>query len=780
MDKARVQWTKLDKPKGYYVLKQLITRFSCNGPAAAVIACAAASALAVAVPALGAAPATVGGNVAGWVQSAPKLGAAPDDRPVTIAVHLKLTHAAQLKTLVADVSSPASPHYGHYLTAQQFAQRFAPAAADVTAVRALLEHAGMSEVQVGPHGVYVSATATVRELRSTFHVSQDLYSYHGKTLRANKEGPTIPASLAGKVVYIGGLDDSTALRRPFHHSATMGKLTAPAGALSGAAPNLATPDAAKASRVTPPPVAANLPSPYCNTHYGAGALVATLSTAADVYGAAIPWLNCGYTPQQIQAAYGLNKVAKYDGSGVTVAIIDAYASPTMLADGNRYAANHHLKKLKSGENFTQIIPIGIYDVSPDDSCGPYGWWEEESLDVAALHGAAPGANIIYVGSRDCNTSLDIALFNTLYNHVADIVTNSWGITGEAVAPGDTQAYDQALMAGAVQGMTVLFASGDDGDLSLSPMTGLASGSWPATSSYVTGVGGTSLLLEANGKKSEHGWGTYREFLSDVAVHSAKRVTTSGLATTTAFGVTYDDFSFYSGSGGGISLLEPQPAYQAGVVPQVLATSLNLASGYTEPLPFAQRVSPDVAMVADPYTGYLFGETFTIAGDQYADAGCTPFSKTEEYCETGLGGTSLATPLMAGVFAIMNQERAATGEPPVGFANPLLYSFGSGGDGIDLSSAGLNQIVAPPAPLSLLRGYSNNSAELRLVTVNSVPFNLSTAPYPVVVCALPICEGIDEVFNYTSLSSDSVPPTGPGYNDVTGLGVPYVPKLIKEE
>ena len=57
-------------------------------------------------------------------------------------------------------------------------------------------------------------------------------------------------------------------------------------------------------------------------------LVGTLSTAADVYGAAIPWLNCAYTPTQIREAYGLSKV-NYDGSGVTVAIVDAYASPTL-------------------------------------------------------------------------------------------------------------------------------------------------------------------------------------------------------------------------------------------------------------------------------------------------------------------------------------------------------------------------------------------------------------------------------------------------------------------
>jgi subtilase family serine protease len=725
-------------------------------------------------------------NVAGWVGKATKIGTAAGDQAVTIAVHLALTNPASLKQLVAEVSSPTSRQYGRYITPEEFGRRFGPAASDVRAVEALLRHAGMTEIAVGPHGMYVSAKATVNQLRTAFGVSQDLYAYKGMTLRANPEQPRLPAALAEKIVYVEGLDDSTLLRQPQHRSATMGPLVAPGVASAASAnpgaigPEAAPESAASKPAVTPPPVAAGNPSPYCNSHFGAGALVATLSTAAGDYGAAIPWLNCGYTPQQIRAAYGLNKVTKYDGAGVTVAIIDAYASPTLLADGNRYAANHTLPKLAPGKNFTQNIPLGIYDVSPSEACGPYGWWLEQSLDLASVHGAAPGAKILYIGSRDCQTSLDIALLNALYNHEADIATNSWTFGGEAVPAGYVSMFDQALLAGAAQGMTVLFSSGDDGDLSA--LNGVASGSWPATSAYVTGVGGTSLLLkDAGGAKSEYGWGNYRDLLADATVKSAKSVTTSGLTTTTAFGETFDAFAFYAGSGGGISLLEPQPSYQATAVPLALATTLNLASGFSEPLPLPQRVSPDVAMDADPYTGYLFGETFTIAGDAISDHGCKPISKTEEYCENAEGGTSLASPLMAGVIAVMNQKRIATGEPLVGFANPLLYSYGSGGNGVNLTSAGLNQIVAPPHPVSVLRGYAANLNLARVVTFASVPLLITTAPYALEVCDLPICLGIDDVFNFTSLSRspyDGLTPAG--YNDVTGLGVPYVPKLIQEE
>ena len=156
----------------------------------------------------------------------------------------------------------------------------------------------MKNVTAGPHGVYVSATATVAQLRTAFKVTQNMYSYKGMTLRANKEEPTIPASLAGKIVYIEGLDDTTMLRTPVPSIGHHGRARR---AGRGRRPR-------RSAAVTPPPVAAGNPSPYCNKYFGAGALVATLSTAADVYGAAIPWLDCGYTPGKSAPPMASSKV----------------------------------------------------------------------------------------------------------------------------------------------------------------------------------------------------------------------------------------------------------------------------------------------------------------------------------------------------------------------------------------------------------------------------------------------------------------------------------------
>ena len=707
-----------------------------------------------ALPASAESAATVPGNVSGWALKATRVGTAEDSRTVDIAVHMALRDQAGLKVTADSVSNPRSAEYGHYLTKAEVAARYAPDAADVAAVKTLLKNAGMTRIVEGPIGAYVEARATVAQLRATFNVTQDLYSYGTLKLRANKEAPTIPASLVGKVLYVEGLDDTTFLKHPFHKSATREEAKTQI-----ASPEMAAPDLVSAA-VIAPPTSGETPSPYCSTYFGD--TQATLSTKPGPYTKTLPWLLCGYSPQQIRLAYGMNKV-KADGEGVTVAIIDAYASPTLAADGNRYAKNHALPALTSA-NFTQIIPEGIYNVSPNEPCGPQGWFVEQSLDLASVHGAAPGAKIVYIGARDCAESLTVAFLNAVYNVAADVITNSYGFNGEAVAAADVAMLDQAGEVAATQGQTILFSSGDDGDLS--QINGVASGAYQATSSYVTGVGGTSLALYgAGGTKGEWGWGTARDYLAGATVNSSSSITTSGLTTITDFGLTYYDFSFYSGSGGGISLIEPQPAYQVGVVPTALATTVNESSGSTITLPTPQRVSPDVAMVADPYTGYLYGETFTIAGN-YEDTGCTPLTSTTEYCEFDEGGTSLASPLMAGVMAIVDQTRKAAGKPVIGFANPWLYGLKPGAT---QHSAGLVDVLAPATPKAVLRGYVTSASTVRVVTINSVPEVIYPTPFALEVCGSAICEGVNDVFNYTT----------PGYDDVTGLGTPYVPDLIKD-
>ena len=705
----------------------------------------AASLMALLVASAGGADAStkLGGHVSKWVAKATKVGTANDGQTVRLTALLGFRNQNQLTSLIAQQSTPGSAEYNHYLTAAQFHQRFAPSSEDEAKVEAGLRAMGFAVTGKPASNLYVEFTGTVAQVKAAFGVSQNLYSYQGKVMRANAENPSLPASLSGLVTAINGLDDTGQLIHPFHRSINddVARATAPSAAVAaGAGPAVTL------------PVAANLPSPYCSTYFGD--TVATLSTTPSPYPAQIPWLVCAYNPQQMQAAYGANKI-NLDGSGVTVAIVDAYVSPTLLSDANQYSGNHKLPRLTLGSNLQIIYGGDLASVPDSDPCGPQGWFGEISLDVDAVHTMATGANILFSGGLSCSTvDLDAALYTVIdgtefvSGPLADIITNSYGYTGEPLSDAeeavDTAIYEQA----AAEGVSLLFSSGDNGDVAL--IQGVAEASWPAASPLVTAVGGTSLgLKNASGTKSEWGWGTFRAYLSGAMVNSATSITDSGVGS----------YAFYAGAGGGPSFTWLEPSYQIGVVPPVLTTETFDLSDNRYTLP-GDRVVPDVAMDADPYTGFLYGESFLIAGNPVSDAGCTPVSATTEYCEEGIGGTSLASPLFAGALANVDQLRHSRHLGDLGFANPRLYALTVGAPGS--TTTPLADVQAPMTPIAVLRGYVNDLTRVRVVTINSVP-----GPFGP-LCTTGFCNGQDSWILQTM----------PRYDDVTGVGTPYLPTLVR--
>jgi len=675
-------------------------------------------------------------NVSSWVGNAQRVGAAKESQRVPITVYLSFRNTEALKSLIASQSSPSNPQYGNFLTPEQFRAQFAPAAKDVARVQNTLRKLGFTIDATPKSGLFVQASGTVAQVKSTFGISQDLYSYKGRTLRANAESPRVPKEIADIVTYVAGLDDTAALRKPSHvrlnderTARSLARAAAPSAQASSVEPN------------APPPPAAALNSPVCSDYWGDHK--AKLSTAPGLYPQTLPWLVCGYTPQQVRAAYGADRV-RQDGSGVRVAIVDVYASPTIQQDVNHYSRNHGLPKL-TYLNFAQLVPPGLFNVPADDPCDPQGWYQEETLDVEAVHSMAPGAFILF-GGITCDDPGNAALYDIIDNRLADIVTNSYGFNGEDLPADFIAAENQFFMQAAAEGMSILFSSGDDGDLIIDG-NGIASGSWEATSPYVTAVGGTSLaLLNRDGDKKEWGWGTYRAFLNNALVApNGKSIATSGVAL---------PFDFYAGSGGGPSLVMLAPHYQSDV-PYAFSGFTTLEDGTKVPLQAPHRVTPDISMVGDPYTGFLIGETYTTAGDPVSDDGCVPLTKTTEYCEGSIGGTSLSSPLFAGVLALVNQARFQRHKHAVGFVNPALYSFDIGNP--DSSTAPISKVKKPTSPTALLRGYQNDNTRVRVVTVNSTPNASNTA----------VIEGVDS--SYVAAN---------GYDEITGLGTPNIPALIE--
>ncbi len=159
------------------------------------------------------------------------------------------------------------------------------------------------------------------------------------------------------------------------------------------------------------------------------------------------------------------------------------------------------------------------------------------------------------------------------------------------------------------------------------------------------------------------------------------------------------------------------------------------------------------MDADPYTGFMVGETYTKADDPVLDGPCVSTGNTTEYCEDGAGGTSLAAPMFAGVLALVDQARFAKGKGSVGLVSHMLYSLPVGAPGT--KTAPIIDVRAPSAPTALLRGYQGDPTEVRVVTINAA-----------VSAKGVIAEGADSSYR-----------TVPGYDEVTGRGTPNIPAFI---
>jgi subtilase family serine protease len=226
----------------------------------------------------------------------------------------------------------------------------------------------------------------------------------------------------------------------------------------------------------------------------------------------------GYGPSQISQAYGFNQITfnngtiKGDGTGQTIAIIDAYDQPNIAGDLATFDATYGLPAPPS---FTKVNENGGTTYPAADQ----GWGLEISLDVEWAHAMAPGANILLVeASSNSFADLMTAVDYARNQPGVAVVSMSWGggeWSGEA-------GYDGYFTTPAGHsGVTFVAATGDSG----------SSGApeYPSVSPNVLAVGGTQLNTDGYGNyQSETGW---------------------------------------SGSGGGISSVESQPGYQQGVVTQ---------------------------------------------------------------------------------------------------------------------------------------------------------------------------------------------------------------------
>lgn len=582
-------------------------------------------------------PVRLAGTRSAQAAATPRVGTVNSASRIGFTVELALPDRAAAIAFAKAVSTPGTAQFRHYLTPSQWEARFSPTAAQVSAVEAFLRQSGFSVEHVSADRMSVSASGTASQIERAFQTTLAYHLIAGKRLRVAERALAVPASLAHVVLGVSGVTQ------------VMAK---PASTVD---PSGTTPTAAARPGSEPPPAGFRVAKP-CATYYGQ-IRDTTLPPYGNGYPSPAPWAVCGYTPPQFRSAYHLGGVD--NGSGVTVAIVDAFLSPTLLADAHEFSLRHDASHPLTSAQFSIIQPPSY---GQQDFCGASGWYGEQSLDVEAVHATAPGANILYAAGSNCFGGLNEAVQRIVDGHLADVITNSYGDTGGDLLdpPSDKEATDNLLLMAGAEGISVLYSSGDSGDDYTT--FGIPVSDYPASSPFATAVGGTSLQIGANGQRTgEFGWSTARSFLCNATFETLGGCSASQLNTWLPIDEALD-----GGSGGGTSFVYPQPWYQQGVVPDALSQFNSPYIGDTR-----MRVEPDISMEADPATGMLVGETQTFPNGVYYD-------------EYRIGGTSVASPLLAGVIARADQ----TAGTPLGFLNTELYSLhGKPGAFYDILPAG---------------------------------------------------------------------------------------------
>ncbi len=374
---------------------------------------------------------------------------------------------------------------------------------------------------------------------------------------------------------------------------------------------------------------------------------------ADGLNLTAPAGSVAYTPAQIRAAYGISSLS-LDGTGQTIAIVDAYDDPAIFQSLDAFDTQFGLTsagpslydQYGPASSFLTVLnqsgqATSLPGTDPSGA-GTDNWEVEEALDVEWAHAMAPGAQIILVEANSQSLSDLMASVSTAASqHGVSVVSMSWGFAeGQAVFAADEAMYDSYFN---VPGVTFVASTGD---------YGAADPEYPAYSPNVVSVGGTSLTVNGdNSYNSETGWG-------------------------------YNSASVgaFIGSGGGISQYEPEPAYQQAVQ----------STG--------SRTTPDVSLVADPATGAWIADPYNLDPSN-------PFEI--------VGGTSLSAPAWAGLLALVNQGSAAAGGSALDSASPTetqqaLYSLpqndfnviGSGTNGYT-AGAGYNLVTGLGTPVANL-------------------------------------------------------------------------------
>ena len=515
------------------------------------------------------------------------------NKTIHFVVWLKLRNNNQLHQLVNDIYDPNSPNYQKFLTNDEFNQQYAPSEAAEDAVLQYFTNLNMQAKIVNDR---IEVSAKAKQIEQALKIKMNYYRYQNRTIYSNASAPKLSAEVAPYISSISGLSDMVRFK-----------------------PHLIElPDHMKPQE---PLLHQEINMIWDNFN------PAVQPTTTSIGGLSGAHLRTTYNVANVPPING----TPINGAGQTVVITDACGINTVSqikSDANVYNANNGLPAFTT-TNFAIINPNG----TPYTTCASHtatGWEAEIALDIEAVHTIAPNANIVLVLSQRpelLGQTLDDVVHN-LISHGntiagfsnATVVSNSWGEQeGFGFWP-----IEATFESAAAHGINFNFSSGDCGDGSYSsaacsPLKNEKTVEYPASSAFVTAIGGTSIFVDSTFKYAfETVWGTFY------------------------------NHAFAFGGGGGISQYFGPISWQSPI-------NFFIAGGYGTVGQFNKRALPDISMVGDPNTGLSI-----FQGGAWRT----------------VGGTSLSNSLFSGTAALINQARALNNKGPLGLAAPYFYTSNS--------------------------------------------------------------------------------------------------------
>jgi Pro-kumamolisin, activation domain len=674
---------------------------------------------------------------------------------ITLLMAPSPTEQRALDQLLAQQQDRNSSNYHKWLTPGQFADRFGLSQNDINKVTAWLKSQGFEILSIGGGRNSVAFSGTASQVQSAFKTEIHNYNIDGQEHFANSMSLMIPAALNGVISSVMGLHSF--LPKPASQFRGGGGVRNSRGDYYDGKfvfPNFLAPDD-----------------------------VATIYDIAPLYGASTPIDGTG------------QKLAIVGQTDVYLADINDFRSGFNLAPITGCTTNANGVITACSSTYFQYNLVGS-DPGTTYACGDLG---EADLDIEWSGATARKAQIVYVNSpvtydSNCNptstnsvgvnAALSAAINPPSGPPVAPVISMSYGIC-ELQA----QNLESLLEQGNAEGVTILNSSGDQGsagcdfsppnaNLPFSPAVGGLAVSYPASSPEVTAVGGTeislandsypspstfwSTTLGPNGATAqsyipELPWNDDEEFAQychspasgDTFCKTGGTPAMPGWVPLTASATAAQVQSdiWISAGGGGASNCVYESANNvclgAGAGP-------SSGGGFAQPsyqqglkvpnAPAGVRYVPDVSLLTSPnFPGYIV---------------CTPIdapTNTASTCASGIatavgtnqsivGGTSVSSPVFAGIVALLNQALGGSGQ---GNINPKLYALAAtptNGVFHSIASGDNNVYCQPNTPT----GFPSN-----------------------VICPTA------GVFGFSSSNAD--PTTG--YNLVTGLGSVDADKLV---